>query len=664
MASGANPVGNALAIPPKRQKVCDDSELRQLVAQKSKTKRTLVDTLALLKEFGKLETATTRRELRNAIEHHGNQMTPYGTVIQRVRLGAPGLEFLDICNPFALLYYLATLSTAFGAMMYECVEAAAGLPLRLVVYADEMCPGNPYRPEKSRTLQCVYWAFADWPGHVLSRTFAWPCLCLIRSSVIEKIPGGMSYICRLLLRIFYPIDDGNSFTRGVMLHVRDVAFVVCAVFAGFLCDLKGHKENTEWKGYNGNVCCLSCANVDKRVRGVHGNIVGLDCADRDRFMTRSNESVYEDVDELLRLKPLTEPAPFGKIETKFGFNCVPNGLLLDRSIRTLFKPVEHTLRDWMHIMCSDGVANSGVGEILNAIAAFGYTLAMVRLFMSQCHLPSKYGKTHEDWLRQSRLHTHSLTSFAGTMLTLVPILYLFFLEFLGDNDDVKDLFECAKVLHLLCGILSTGPDEPMKHRTTLISLISRLHTLFVSLGFHLKPKLHHMHHIIDHMDWLGKLLACFVTERKHRDVKDAALHVMRYMEHTVLNDVVNKHCQQIVAGHDLFEKMCLVNARPNADGTVLCAKAAIVVCGKITKGDIIFLADKTCGRAEGFNLISGVFFVEVGFLPCIDGDISLRGAVSDRSSFVECADIVDSCIWHSTSRPGVLRVCVPPILLF
>ena len=52
---------------------------------------------------------------------------------------------------------------------------------------------------------------------------------------------------------------------------------------------------------------------------------------------------------------------FGELETRLGFNHCENGLLLDTTIRVIYKPVDHTLRDWMHTFCSDGVANSAVG---------------------------------------------------------------------------------------------------------------------------------------------------------------------------------------------------------------------------------------------------------------------------------------------------------------
>ena len=34
----------------------------------------------------------------------------------------------------------------------------------------------------------------------------------------------------------------------------------------------------------------------------------------------------------------------------------------------------------------------------------------------------------------------------------------------------------------------------------------------------IKPKYHHVFHVIDHLRQTGRLLSCFVTERKHRTI--------------------------------------------------------------------------------------------------------------------------------------------------
>ena len=643
----------------------DPTSLREMVAHNSQTKTALAETLRVLSKQGYLEIGATKRELREASEHHAKQDTPYGRVVQRIELNVPGLKYLDFINPFAFLYYLTMISAAFAALMHDCCRDATR-PLRLVIYMDEMNPGNPFRPEKSRTLQCVYWAFVDWPAHVLSRTFSWIVFCTIRSNIVAKIEGGMSFMCRLILRTFFP-KTGHSMDRGIMLNHKSDTYVMTARFAGFLCDLKGHKENLEWKGTGGNVCCITCANCDKRLVGDHaGNVVGIDCGDSSRFVHRSNMDVYNTVDELVGLHhAATTKTAREALETAYGFNVCPQGILVDHEMRDVFKPVDHTLRDWQHVLVGDGVANSILGETLNALKGFGYPMDTVRNFMLECTLPSKYGKACANWLKDSRLKLHTLTSFAGIILTLVPILFLYMQSFCGDDARVSDHFRLVKLLHIVCGILGTGTDVPMKHIDLLEGLFKQLHELYVELYTKCKPKIHHMHHIVDAMRWLGKCLSCFVTERKHRTVKDIALHIFRNMEHTVIVDIVNAHCEQILTGRDLFLEMFLVEPREvKLQPEFLTSRKAVLHFGSARTDDVVFFTDMTCATIVAFFIISDTYFVEVAPLPKVsDDDATLRRRTNDDSYFKECRFLVDSCIWHSTETAGIIKVCVPPILL-
>ena len=655
----------ALAITPRVAKKprMAVSDVRDLVAQGRQTKTSLAETLKLLKSQGKLTEEVTKRQITEACSFHSKQETPYGPVVQRLELGLSGLKYLNVVNPFAYLYYLSTISQSFSELMHDCCKG--GHPLRLIIYADEMNPGNPFRPEKSRTLQCVYWAFADWPSHVLSRTFSWLVLFTMRSTMVEKIPGGMSYMCRLMLRCFFQ-EQGHSMDRGIMLTFNNESFLVTAVFAGFLCDLKGHKENTEWKGTGANVCCLSCANVDKRLLGSHdANVVGLDCHDPSKFIRRDDQDVFILIDELTELSRDAPRRTQEQLSTEYGFNVCPNGLLLDLSLRGLYKPVSHFLTDWMHTMVGDGVANSILGEGLHILADAGYSSQSVRDFMMQCTLPVKYGKARSEWLRDARIKLHTLTSFAGIVLTVVPILYLYMRFFCQGDDRVNAFFQCLELLHIVCGILATGADAPMKHLATLRVLIPRLHAAYVELGFRCKPKIHHMHHILDTMEWLGKCISCFVTERKHREVKDASIHVYRHMEQTVLADVVNKHCQQIISGKDLFSRIILVEPRrcKNQD-QYLTARRAVLDCGTVQRGDVVFFNDKTCGLVQAFFVISEVEFVEFFPMPMVNGDPSLRDKTQTESCFKDCREVIDSCTWHHTEQPGIVAVCLPVILFF
>ena len=177
--------------------------LQSIQSVGQQTKASTVKMLLLLQQQGALASDVDERQLRSdiqaAVESVGQTMTPYGPIIQKVRLDVPGLRDWEICHPFAFLWYMTQHSDAFRQVMRNSTSDSR--QLRLVIYMDGLTPGNPFRPDKGRSIMCIYWCFVDWPSYMLTRTFAWPCLSILRESVMHEIPGGASYLTRLALRI-------------------------------------------------------------------------------------------------------------------------------------------------------------------------------------------------------------------------------------------------------------------------------------------------------------------------------------------------------------------------------------------------------------------------------------------------------------------------------
>ena len=221
--------------------------------------------------------------------------------------------------------------------------------------------------------------------------------------------------------------------------------MVKAMFAGWLADLLGHNEITEWTGFYGKVCCLSCGNVGRSHGDGVGNAVGLDCHDCRRFIRRSSDEVYAAVDHLAGQQAIMAKTKFENPETKVGFNHLPEGILLDKSLRLIYRPVEHCIRDWMHTDVGDGVANTLFAVFIHAIEPRGH----VPIFMTQCTLTSKYGRVHLNWLRKNRLQANSLSSFASTVLTIVPIVHMFLMRCCTGVPALAEHVRCFKLLHVL-----------------------------------------------------------------------------------------------------------------------------------------------------------------------------------------------------------------------
>ena len=75
-----------------------------------------------------------------------------------------------------------------------------------------------------------------------------------------------------------------------------------------------------------------------------------------------------------------------KIETDLGFHYLPNGVLGEDSMRRIYRPIDHTLRDWMHTLTGDGQANTVIAELLHATKDHGFTVDRVVEFMLLAHV--------------------------------------------------------------------------------------------------------------------------------------------------------------------------------------------------------------------------------------------------------------------------------------
>ena len=188
------------AAPPK------DTELVHRSLVQCGTKTGITEAISVLSEAGWLRpevlqanARATRRRLREAEVSHCDADTPYGKVVQSLDL-LPTFTW-RFCHPMALLYYLCTISATFAELMWSCV--AEGVVMNIILYIDEFCPGNPLRPEKSRTLQAIYWCCSNWPQHILQRTGAWPCFGTIRSRIADAVPGGVAGLMRRILMVFF-----------------------------------------------------------------------------------------------------------------------------------------------------------------------------------------------------------------------------------------------------------------------------------------------------------------------------------------------------------------------------------------------------------------------------------------------------------------------------
>ena len=115
-------------------------------------------------------------------------------------------------------------------------------------------------------------------------------------------------------------------------------------------------------GASGIKPCLGCRNIHSRtpsdIVAAHG-LLGLDCTDLAMFDTHTNESVFEMAD-FLEWTAANNPAGLEALQTHLGLKLCPTGVMYDPDLRArgIYRPVDNMIRDWMHVLLNQGVANS------------------------------------------------------------------------------------------------------------------------------------------------------------------------------------------------------------------------------------------------------------------------------------------------------------------
>ena len=360
--------------------------------------------------------------LQSSAKVDANALTPYGKVVQTLDLGHPELRHWEYCSPAAYLWYIASLSSQFGEIMSACTPDQNAT---IVVYLDELVPGNPFRPEQSRRTQAVYFCILQWPQWLIARTTMWPVLCLLRSCFLYELPGGIGgfFSCTCLRLLFG--EGRGSLKGGVILQWNERSLALSINYGGTIADEKALKEIHDYKGAQGTIPCMDCKglvnSVDDEViprgcRGLHStSIVGN--------RRHTNESIWAMADDLAAMSATNRKLH----EQIWGLKYNPHGILFQKNMRHIHRPIEHYCRDWMHTLVSGGVSNRHTGLLLHHLESLGVKTELVKTYAVQCKLPYKYGRNvAASWLDQARLKEESFSSFAGIMLCVVPIIAAFF----------------------------------------------------------------------------------------------------------------------------------------------------------------------------------------------------------------------------------------------
>ena len=91
-------------------------------------------------------------------------------------------------------------------------------PWRLIVYCDEVVPGNALSHDNKRKFWILYFSFLELGPVTLQMEEAWFCCLARRSREVSKLAAGISQVVAVVLRHFFGELGCNLRTGGMVLR--------------------------------------------------------------------------------------------------------------------------------------------------------------------------------------------------------------------------------------------------------------------------------------------------------------------------------------------------------------------------------------------------------------------------------------------------------------
>jgi hypothetical protein len=274
------------------------------------------------------------------------------------------------------------------------------------------------------------------------------------------------------------------------------------------------------------------------------------------------------------------------------------------------------------MLLSQGVAGTEISLFLQKLEGADVAADLITDYCANYTLPKADGQVDKLWFSGTRRSDDQMrTPSASDHITMVALLNAFIEDTLPP-DAFPDHTSCFKVLARLLDFLTLGPEGAMREIVRIEQAIVEHHRLFVKCyKDNIKPKAHNLLHLPQNMRHCGKLLACFVTERKHRTVKQAALHTFRNMERGVLQTLCNRSAIQMQGEDCPYKEEWLIGSKLQSEGVRTSLKAC-VACGHVEAGDIVLLRDSSrVARVEMFMEFRQQRFARIGLLERISFNV-------------------------------------------
>ena len=509
------------------------------------SKSALSSILDHVKEQGAPDMSSAKH-MREATRNLLGQANAYGPLILQD-------EFACLQGNPVKISYLNFLS-----FLHFCYKSGGSLhqqlcnitePLGLLVYTDEIVPGNPLANHPSRKCWCVYISIKQLNHHLQSED-AWVTVCCVRSSVVQQLAGHMSQLIKQLLLSIFRSPWAEVESHGILLQEppssakQHSRFRCCLSF--FIQDGAAHKYVWSVKGDSGSRFCCLCKNVFSTSDQEEGISEVSKFVSASRLDLATSQEIFSSWDRMAARQACSNQQQWKLWQQAAGISFSPEAMLACLQLRSVVDPVKQFVHDWMHCLCSNGIISLGIFFILEEMDCwkeFGN-------YSSCWALPASFGNIKVAPLFEAKRvekHKRSMkfNSTASELLTVLPIL-VHFCQNVCKEACIKQVECLASLLYLVELLQSTWYTsiswQQIQHAAEEVL------RLWIQAGWrdNMMKKHHWLLHLSSAFKQHGMIVNCFCMERKNKTLSRFSNPVQNtaYFEQAVMEDVV---------GHELLK---------------------------------------------------------------------------------------------------------------
>lgn len=506
----------------------------------------------------------------------------YGPILRQVECrsidGYPLI--LNVADPFATLTKAIEESSTFRAFLKTRLELhppSPEHPWNIILYCDEVTPGNPLATMNLRKFQGVYWSFFEFGVSALSHEESWFTSLTEFSVRVNSVEGGMSYVFATVIKTFFQPDGFHMMDNGMHIdlgaHSRLFAKIGIVIQDG-----GAHKSVWQARGDGASRFCLLCKNLftekSSVVDGDGTNQLRCNEIKLDELVPTTSADLRTNARYLERMASVLPRSgdQFTSLQQALGLTYASRGILLDRTLDRLIQPTEVYMHDYMHCLFVDGVLNLLIYLVFEQFINQGFANVYdsFSMFLARWKFPARLQAAHvaeifSDDRRDRHRAAKHIKCQASDLLTVLGVLCLYVQTVLQplhiDDHACRAILSCIELAQM---VVASSRVEVSP--AVLLGVVHRFLAEFtVAFGFEfLTPKAHWLLHLPVALQRFGRLLNCFVLERKHRLPKRFATELKNTAHDaskSLLTEVVCQHLSQLV-NFDFSTDVALVKGRP------------------------------------------------------------------------------------------------------